>query len=90
MLELLFALGVCALAGLALIGLLKLLVALLVLPFKIVFFLAKGILGLLLVVPAILIVSIVLTNALPLILFLLILPFILMVAAVGLLLRAIF
>ncbi len=90
MLELFLALGVCALVGLVLLGLLKLLVALLVLPFKIVFFLAKGVLGLLLLVPAVILVIFILTNALPVILFLLILPFVFFVAVLGLLLRAIF
>ena len=90
MFELLVLLGVCALAGMLLIGLLKLLVVLLVLPFKIVFFLAKGVLGLLLVVPAVLLIIFILTNALPVVLFLLILPFVFFVAVLGMLLRAIF
>lgn len=89
MLELLFVFGVCAFAAVCVIGLLKLLVALVILPFKIAFFVAKGFLGLLLIVPALIIGYLVITNVFPIVLFLLILPVILAVAALGLLLKLI-
>jgi hypothetical protein len=90
MFELLFLFGVFAFAVLCVIGILKLLVALVILPFKMAFWMAKGLLGLLLLLPLILIAYFVFVNALPLVLFVLLLPIVVVVAGFGLLLRLIF
>lgn len=79
MFELLVLLGVVALAGCVAIGLLKLLVALVILPFKAAFWLAKGVIGLVLVVPLAIIFTAVMVNALPIVLFVLFIPLLLVV-----------
>lgn len=90
MFELLFLFGVFAFAVLCVIGVLKLLVALVILPFKMAFWMAKGLLGLLLLIPMILLAYVVFVNALPIVFFLLVLPIIVVVTGFGLLLRLIF
>jgi hypothetical protein len=90
MFELLFVFGILALGVLALIGFLKLLVALVLLPFKIAWWTAKGLVGLLLVVPLIVISVLVVTNVFPLVLFMLLLPVIIVTAAVAFLVKLVF
>ncbi len=90
MLELLFLFGIFALGAVVLIGLLKLFVVLLLLPFKLVWWTAKGVVGLLLIFPLIVISYLVLTNVFPLLLVLMIVPVLLVVAGVGFLMKLVF
>ena len=90
MIELLILFGVICLGGFLLIGLLKLCVMLILIPVKIAFALAKGILGLLIVVPLLALVPLILAGIAPVILAVLCLPLIAGVALVGGLLRWIF
>lgn len=90
MLELLLFFGILALAAVIFIGMLKLLVALVLLPLKIAFLAAKGVVGLVLVVPLFVIGFAVLANVLPVIIFLLLLPMVVVGAMFALLLKLIF
>lgn len=87
MLEVLFLLAIVALGIVVLAGILKLLFALVLLPFKIVLWTAKGLLGLLLIVPMVIVGILVITNIVPILLFLLLLPLFLVVAGVALFLK---
>ncbi|MFH1755383.1 MAG: hypothetical protein ABIA59_06730 [Candidatus Latescibacterota bacterium] len=90
MIELLVLLGVLALFGGLLIGLLKLFVCLLILPFKVAFWLAKGVLALVLLVPLIVIGLNVFALGIPILLVVLCLPFILLFAGLAFVCRLIF
>jgi hypothetical protein len=90
MMELLLLFGILAVGAVVLIGVLKLLVGLLLLPFKLAWWMAKGLVGLLLFVPLAIICFLVLTNVFPIVLFFLLLPVIVMVAGVGLLVKLVF
>jgi hypothetical protein len=86
----LFFFGILALGAVVLIGLLKLLVALLLLPLKLAWWTARGVLGLLLVIPLIVVGYLVITNVFPVLLILLLLPVLVVVAGIGLLMRLVF
>lgn len=90
MFELLFLFGVLTLGVVLLIGFLKLLVVVLLLPFKLAWWTAKGLLGLLLFVPMLILGYLVIAGAFPALLLLLILPVFVVVAGVGLLIKLIF
>ena len=86
MFETLIVLGVLAGGVMLLFGLLKLLVVVLLLPFKIAFLLAQGLIGLVIAVPVLIITSLVLVGTLPVICFFVLLPLAIVGAAfVGLL-----
>ena len=88
--ELLFIFGILAIGVVVLVGVLKLLVSLLLLPFKLAWWMAKGLVGLLLIVPVAIVGILVLTNVFPVVLLILLLPVIAVVAVVGLLVRMVF
>jgi len=90
MFELLFIFGVLALGVVVLVGILKLLVGLLLLPLKMAWWMAKGLMGFLLIVPLAIVAFLVLTNVFPVVLILLLLPVIVVVAGVGLLVKLAF
>ena len=90
MFELLFLLGILAVGVLVLVAILKLLVALVLLPFKLAWWMAKGLLGVLLFVPLAVVGFLVFTNVFPVIVLLLLLPLIVVVAGIGLLVKLIF
>ncbi len=90
MLELLFLFGVLTVGVVVLVGVLKLLVGLVLLPFKLAWWMAKGLVGLLLIVPLVIVGFLILTNVFPVILLLLLLPAIAVVAGVGLLAKLVF
>jgi hypothetical protein len=90
MFELLFLFGVLTLGVVVLVTILKLLVALLLLPFKLAWWMAKGLVGLLLIVPLALVGFLVFTNVFPVMVLLLLLPVIAVVAGVGLLVKLVF
>ena len=90
MLELLLVFGALALGAAIFIGMLKLLVALVLLPLKIAFLAAKGVVGLVLVVPLFVIGFAVLVNVFPVIIFVLLLPVIVVGAMFALLLKLVF
>jgi hypothetical protein len=90
MFELFFLFGVLTLGVIVLVGVLKLLVALLLLPLKLAWWVAKGLVGLLLFVPLAIVGFLVLTNVFPVILLLLLLPLVVVVAGVGLLVKLVF
>lgn len=90
MLDLLFLIGVLTVGAVVLIGILKLLVGLLLLPLKLAWWMAKGLVGFLLFVPLAIVCFLVLTNVFPIVLFVLLLPLILAVAGVGLLAKLVF
>jgi len=90
MLELLLVFGALALGAAIFIGMLKLLVALVLLPLKIAFLAAKGVIGLVLVVPLFVIGLAVLVNVFPVIIFVLLLPVIIVGVMFALLLKLIF
>jgi len=89
-LELLLVFGALALGAAIFIGMLKLLVALVLLPLKIAFLAATGVIGLVLVVPLLVIGFAVLANVLPVIIFVLLLPVIVVGAMFAVLLKLIF
>lgn len=88
--ELIVLFGALALGVLLLAGILKLLVVLLLLPFKLAWWTAKGLIGLLLFLPVLVVGFLVVTNVFPLVLMLLLLPVLLVVAAVGLFVKLLF
>jgi hypothetical protein len=90
MFELLFIFGVLMLGVLVLVGILKLLVGLLLLPLKMAWWAAKGLIGLLLIVPLAFVAFLIFTNVLPVVLFLLVIPLVLVVAGVGLMVKLVF
>ena len=90
MLELLVALCFIFVGAVVLVGILKLLVALIILPFKIAFFLAKSVVGLLLLIPLAIIAYVVFVNAFPIIVFALLLPVLLAVVAVAFVVKCLF
>ena len=87
MLELLFMFGVLVVGVFVLVGILKLLVVLLLLPLKLAWWTAKGLAGLLLLIPLAALFFLVATNVFPVVLILLVLPVILVVAGVGFLMK---
>jgi hypothetical protein len=90
MFELLFLFGVLAVGAVILVAVLKLLVALLLLPFKLAWWMAKGLVGFLLIVPLAIVCFLIFTNVFPVILLFLMLPVIAVVAGVGLLVKLAF
>ena len=90
MIELLLFIAIVGFGIAILVGVLKLLFGLLILPFKAAFWLTKGLLGLLIAIPVMIVVFLVVTNVIPLVLFALILPVILFFAGVVLLFKLIF
>ena len=90
MIETLIVLGVLAGGVVILFGFLKLLVLVLLLPFKIAFLLAKGLIGLVIAVPVLIITSLVLVGTLPVICFVVLLPLAVVGAAFVGLLRLLF
>ncbi len=89
MFEVLFLFGIVALGIVLLAGVLNLLAALLLLPLKLLFWTAKGLIGLLLLVPMLVIGALVVANLCPIILLFLLLPVLLVAAGVVLLLKLI-
>ena len=87
MLEVLFLIGIVALGIVLLAGVLKLLFTLVLLPFQIIWWTAKGLLGLLLVVPLLVVGVLVVANVLPMVLLFLLLPVFLVLAGIVMLLR---
>ena len=81
MFELLVVLGVVFAAGAVILLALKLLFALLILPFKAALFLAKGVIGLVIAIPLVILFSSAFTVALPFLLLFLVLP---VLAGIGL------
>lgn len=90
MLEVLFLVLMVMVGIGVLAGVLKLLAALLLLPFKLLFWTAKGLIGLLLLLPLLIIGTLVLANVFPIVLAFLLLPVFVVVAGVALLLKLIF
>ena len=90
MIELLLMVGMVALGVAVLVGIVKLLFALLLLPFKAAIWFTKGLVGLVVVIPILIVVYLVATNIVPIVLFMMLLPFLLFVAGVALLLKLIF
>jgi hypothetical protein len=90
MFELLILFGVLTLGVVLLIGLLKLLVVVLLIPFKLAWWAAKGLIGLLFVVPLVILGYLVVAGAFPIFLLLFVLPVILVVAGIGLLVKLMF
>jgi hypothetical protein len=90
MFELLLVLGFLALGGILLIGLIKLLLGLVLLPIKLGFWVLKGVLALVLLVPLVIIGVNVFAAGIPIVLFILALPLLLLFAGVLLLLKLIF
>jgi len=90
MFELLVLLGVACLALCVLGGVLQLLVSLVLLPFKLALGLAKGLFGLIFVVPLLLVLGLVFTGIFPLILGIVAVPVFLGVALLAGLFRLIF
>jgi hypothetical protein len=90
MIELLLMAGMVALGVAVLVGIVKLLFALLLLPFKAAIWLTKGLVGLVIVIPILIAVYLVATNIVPIVLFVMLLPFLLFVAGVALLLKLTF
>jgi len=74
MVELLVVLGILAGGAFLALGLLKLLVVLLLIPFKIAFLMAKGFLGLFIVVPVLIVVALALLGTLPVVCAVLLIP----------------
>jgi len=89
MFEVLFLFGVLVLGIVLLAGVFKLLAALLLLPLKFLFWTAKGLIGLLLFVPMLVICALVVANLCPIILLFLLLPVFLVAVGVVLLLNLI-
>jgi hypothetical protein len=83
MIELLVLAGAVVFGLAVLIGILKLMWALVLLPFKAAFWMAKGLLGLVIAVPLLIIGYLLIANVFPLILLVLLLPVIVLVVAVG-------
>jgi hypothetical protein len=90
MIELLLFIGAIALGIAVIVGVVKLLFAVMLLPFKAAIWIGKGLFGLLIALPVLVIVLLVVTNVVPLVLFALLLPIILFIAGVALLLKLIF
>jgi hypothetical protein len=90
MLEILMILGFLFLCGALLIGLFKLLIGLVLLPFKLGFWVLKGVLALLLLVPLIIIGMNVFALGIPILLVILVLPFLLLFAGLVFICRLIF
>jgi hypothetical protein len=90
MFEMIFLFGVLTLGILVLVGILKLLVALVLLPLKLAWWTAKGLLGILLFVPLLVVSILIFTNVFPLVLLFLLLPVLLVVAGVGLIAKLLF
>ncbi len=90
MFEILFLIGVLAVGGAILIGILKLLVAIALIPFKLAFWLVKGVLAVVLFIPLVIIGLNVFALGIPIVLFLLFLPLLLGIVGLVLLVRLIF
>ncbi len=90
MIELLLFIGIVAVGMAVLVGIIKLLFGLLILPLKAAFWLTKGLIGFLIAIPVLVIVFLIVTNVVPLVLFALLLPFIFFIAGVALLFKLIF
>jgi hypothetical protein len=90
MIELLLFVSVIALGIAVLVGVVKLLFGLLLLPFKAAIWLTKGLIGLVFVIPLLIVVYLVAANVVPLVLFAMLLPFVLFIAGVVLLFKLIF
>jgi hypothetical protein len=82
MLELLIVLGSIFLVGAIVIGVLKLLVWLLVLPIKLGFWIVKGVLGLIFLIPAVIIAAWAVSSVLPFVFAVIVIPVLFVVLAV--------
>lgn len=90
MIELLLLVGIVVVGFALLAGIVKLLFGLILFPFKAAFWLTKGLVGLVIAIPVLVIVYLVAANIIPIVLFALLLPFVLFIAGVALLLKLIF
>ena len=90
MFEILVLVGFLALIGALLIGLIKLILGLVILPFKLAFWALKGLLVLLLLVPIVMIGLNIFAVGIPILLFILVLPFLLLFAGLAFVFRLIF
>jgi hypothetical protein len=90
MLDILFVIVALIVGGALLIGLLKLFVAIALIPLKLAWWLVKGVVVLVLIVPLALIAINLVAIGLPVILFLLVLPLVLGVAGLVALVRCVF
>lgn len=90
MIELLLLLTVVAFGLALLVGILKLVFGLVLLPFKAALWLTKGLIGLVVAIPLLVIVYLVVANVIPFLLVAMLLPFVLFVAGAVLLLKLIF
>lgn len=90
MIEMLVIVGAVVLGFAILVGIVKVLFGLLLLPFKAALWLTKGLVGLFIAIPVLVVVYLVVANVVPIVLFALLLPFVLFIAGVMLLLRLIF
>ena len=90
MFEILFLILALAVGGALLIGLLKLFVAIAFIPLKLAWWLVKGVVALVLIVPLTLIAINLFAFGLPVILFVLVLPLLLGVAGLVVLVRCVF
>jgi len=90
MFDLLFVILALVVGGALLIGLLKLLVAVALIPLKLAWWMVKGVVGLVLIIPLTLIAISLVATGLPVILFVLVLPLLLGVAGLVALVRCVF
>ena len=90
MFEILFVILALAVGGALLIGLLKLFVAIAFIPLKLAWWLVKGVVALVLIVPLTLIAINLFALGIPVILFVLVLPLLLGVAGLVVLVRCVF
>lgn len=90
MFELLFLFGLLFVGGFVVVGLLKFLVAMVLLPVKAAFWLTKGLAGLLIGIPVMILCFVVFIGAFPVAALLLVLPIVVCAVAVGALARLFF
>ena len=90
MLELLAILGLVFVGLAMLAGLFKLIIVLIILPIKLAFFLVKGVVGLVFIIPLAIILYVVFANAFPIILLVMVLPVLAVFAGLALLLKLVF
>ena len=90
MLEILMLVGFLVLCGALLIGLFKLLIGLVLLPFKLGLWALKGVLALLILIPLLIIGMNVFALGIPILLVIIVLPFLLLFAGLVFLCRLIF
>jgi len=90
MFELLFLFGLLFIGGFLIVGLLKFLVAMVLLPVKAAFWLTKGLAGLLIGVPLMILGFVVLVGAFPVAVLFLVFPIVLCAVAIGALAKLLF